>query len=328
MEEDEGDEYEHDEGDDEGEVEEEDGVDDDDEQKENADRKVWVKEEVRDGSSDDEEGGDDPSAPSTSRRKRKGPPDDGLVKIRVEVTGEINQKAYNVNKTHVMGEFLGKPKHRPRKKGEEAEVGVATGLAWTEFGGELLETEIGVMRGKGKLTLTGQLGDVMQESARAAVSYLRSRADLLGVDPDFNENYDLHVHVPEGAIPKDGPSAGITMATSLISALTELPVRKDLAMTGEVTLRGKVLPVGGIKDKVLAAFRAGITEVILPHENEKDLEDIPEEVREVLEIHLVESMDDVLRLALEGEITPLPQADGKLAEAGKEPSSSSDGLAH
>jgi len=228
----------------------------------------------------------------------------------------------------LVSEFLGKPKYRPRKKGEQAEVGVATGLAWTEFGGELLETEIGVMRGKGKLTLTGQLGDVMQESARAAVSYLRSRADMLGVDPDFNETKDLHVHVPEGAIPKDGPSAGITMATSLISALTGLPVRKDLAMTGEVTLRGKVLPVGGIKDKVLAAFRAGITEVILPHDNEKDLEDIPEEVREVLEFHLVESMDDVLRIALDGEITPLPQADGKLAEASKEPPAGSDGLAH
>ena len=276
--------------------------------------------------SDAEDAGDDDKADAKDKAKAAKKAAEARAERRKEVAKEAMEEVTVT--PDLVGEFLGKPKHRPRKKGEEAEVGVATGLAWTEFGGELLETEIGVMRGKGKLTLTGQLGDVMQESARAAVSYLRSRADLLGVDPDFNENYDLHVHVPEGAIPKDGPSAGITMATSLISALTELPVRKDLAMTGEVTLRGKVLPVGGIKDKVLAAFRAGITEVILPHENEKDLEDIPEEVREVLEIHLVESMDDVLRLALEGEITPLPQADGKLAEAGKEPSSSSDGLAH
>jgi len=224
--------------------------------------------------------------------------------------------------------FLGKPRYRPRRKSEQAEVGVSTGLAWTEAGGELLETEIGVMRGKGKLTLTGQLGDVMQESARAAVSYLRSRADLLGVDPDFNESNDLHVHVPEGAIPKDGPSAGITMATALVSALTEIPVRKDLAMTGEITLRGKVLPVGGIKDKVLAAFRAGINELILPKENEKDLEDIPQEVRDVLNVHLVESMDEVLRFALEGEITPLTQGEGKLAEPSAKPPVGSDSLAH
>ena len=179
------------------------------------------------------------------------------------------------------------------------EIGVATGLAWTEVGGELLETEVGLMKGKGKLILTGKLGEVMQESARAAVSYLRSRADVLGIDPDFNEQLDIHIHVPEGAIPKDGPSAGITMATALVSALTEMPVRKDIAMTGEITLRGKVLPVGGIKDKVLAAFRAGITEMILPQENEKDLEDIPAEVRGVMEVHLVESMDEVLRLALD-----------------------------
>jgi ATP-dependent Lon protease len=184
------------------------------------------------------------------------------------------------------------------------------------------------MRGKGKLTLTGQLGDVMQESARAAVSYLRSRTDLLGVDPEFNENRDLHIHVPEGAIPKDGPSAGITMATALVSALAAIPVRKDVAMTGEITLRGKVLPVGGIKDKVLAAYRAGITEVILPLENEKDLEEIPDEVREVLDVHLVESMDEVLRFALDGEITPLPASDGKLSEASSEPPVGSDSLAH
>jgi len=225
-------------------------------------------------------------------------------------------------------EFLGKRKYRPRRKKEKSEIGVATGLAWTEVGGEILETEIGTMKGKGKLTLTGKLGDVMQESARAAVSYLRSRADLLGVDPEFNDTMDLHIHVPEGAIPKDGPSAGITMATSLVSALTHIPVRKDVAMTGEITLRGKVLPVGGIKDKVLAAFRAGITEVLLPRENEKDLEEIPAEVMDVLEVHLIESMDEVLAIALDGEITPLPKTEGKFEKASSEPSMGSDSVAH
>ncbi len=229
----------------------------------------------------------------------------------------------------MVGELLGKAKHRARRKLEESEIGVATGLAWTQSGGELLETEIGLMKGKGKLTLTGKLGEVMQESARAAVSYLRSRADLLGIDPEFNENTDLHVHVPEGAIPKDGPSAGITMATALVSALTRIPVRKDVAMTGEVTLRGKVLPVGGIKDKVLAAYRAAITEVILPSENEKDLEEIPEEVRKDLNFHLVGSMDEVLRVALDGVVVPLPKAGGKFGEATSEPPPvESDSLAH
>jgi ATP-dependent Lon protease len=227
-----------------------------------------------------------------------------------------------------VGQFLGKPKYRPRRKLESSETGVATGLAWTEAGGALLETEVGQMKGKGKLTLTGKLGEVMQESARAAVSYLRGRADVLGVDPEFNENTDLHIHVPEGAIPKDGPSAGITMATALVSALTGIPVRKDVAMTGEITLRGKVLPVGGIKDKVLAAFRAGITEVILPKENEKDLEEIPAEVRDVLDVHLVESMDDVLRLALDGELGLMAKGEGKFTEATPKPPVGSDSLAH
>jgi ATP-dependent Lon protease len=228
-------------------------------------------------------------------------------------------------------ELLGKARFRPRRKNQESEIGVSTGLAWTEVGGELLETEVGLMKGKGKLTLTGKLGDVMQESARAAVSYLRSRAHLLGIDPDFNETIDMHIHVPEGAIPKDGPSAGITMATALISAITKVPVRKDVAMTGEITLRGKVLPVGGIKDKILAAYRADITEVILPKENEKDLEEIPQEVRDVLDFHLVESMDEVLRLALDGNPMPLPASGdlgtGELATASTEPAGS-DPLAH
>jgi ATP-dependent Lon protease len=227
-----------------------------------------------------------------------------------------------------IGELLGKERFRARRKNQESEVGVATGLAWTEVGGELLETEVGLMPGKGKLTLTGKLGEVMQESARAAVSYLRSRSELFGIDADFNENMDLHLHVPEGAIPKDGPSAGITMATALVSALSKVAVRKDVAMTGEITLRGKVLPVGGIKDKVLAAYRGGITEVILPKENEKDLEEIPPEVRELLEVHLVESMDEVLRHALDGQVSPLPKAKGKFKEAPSEPPVGSDSLAH
>jgi ATP-dependent Lon protease len=228
-----------------------------------------------------------------------------------------------------ISDYLGQVRFRPRRKNEESEMGVATGLAWTEVGGELLETEVGLMRGKGKLTLTGKLGEVMQESARAAVSYLRSRADLLGIDPEFNESIDIHLHVPEGAIPKDGPSAGITMATALISALTKIPVRKDVAMTGEITLRGKVLPVGGIKDKVLAAYRGGINEVILPRENQKDLDEIPTEVRELLEFHLVESMDEVLRLALDGTISPFTKTpQGKYEEASSEPPVGSDSMAH
>jgi ATP-dependent Lon protease len=241
-------------------------------------------------------------------------------KIARRVVKEGDALALKVT-PEMISEFLGKPKFRPRRKNQESEVGVATGLAWTEVGGELLETEIGLMPGKGKLILTGKLGEVMQESARAAVTYTRSRADLFGVDPDFNDSIDVHVHVPEGAIPKDGPSAGITMATALVSALTKVAVRKDVAMTGEITLRGKVLPVGGIKDKVLAAFRGGLTEVILPRENEKDVEEIPAEVRGAMEIHYVESMDDVLRLALDGTLSPLPKREGKLIEATTEPQS-------
>ena len=194
--------------------------------------------------------------------------------------------------------------------------------------GELLETEVGLMKGSGKLILTGKLGEVMQESARAAVSYLRSRADTFGIDPEFSEKYDLHIHVPEGAIPKDGPSAGITMATALVSALTRLPVRNDLAMTGEITLRGKVLPVGGIKDKALAAFRAGIHEVILPRENEKDLDDIPAEVRQLLRVHFVESMDEVLALSLVGELAWQHRNEGEFEATPPEPPPGSGSLAH
>jgi ATP-dependent Lon protease len=213
-------------------------------------------------------------------------------------------------------ELLGKAKYRSHQIQDKAEIGLTTGLAWTEVGGEILTTEVALARGKGNLTLTGKLGDVMQESARAALSYVRSRAEMFGLDPDFHASMDIHVHVPEGAIPKDGPSAGITMATALLSAVTKIPVHRDVAMTGEITLRGKVLPVGGVKDKILAADRAGITKVILPSENERDLEDIPADVRERMEFYLVESMDEVVNLALDGTIVPLA-AKEKLPEPEK-----------
>src|SRR3984893_13034965 len=197
-------------------------------------------------------------------------------------------------------DFRGKTRFRKRLKGDVSEVGIATGLAWTEAGGEILMTETSLLKGKGNLTLTGSLGEVMQESARAAVSYVRSRAEMYDADPNFHEKFDIHIHVPEGAIPKDGPSAGITMAVSLFSAVTKIPVLKDVAMTGEITLRGKVLPVGGIKDKMLAAFRAGIPTVILSAENDKDLDDLPEEIRTEMEFHLVSNMDEVMKVAMEG----------------------------
>ena len=210
-----------------------------------------------------------------------------------------------------VGELLGKPRFRITRAGERSEVGVATGLAWTEVGGEILPTEVSLMRGKGTLTLTGQLGDVMQESARAALSYVRARAVQLPLPSDFFDQRDIHVHVPEGAIPKDGPSAGITMAMALLSAVAGVAVRQDLAMTGEITLRGKVLPVGGIKDKVLAAFRAGIREVILPAENEKDLEDIPEDVRSTMHFQLVKEMDEVIAVALDGTLPAVAESEPK-----------------
>ncbi|HSP17036.1 MAG TPA: endopeptidase La [Thermoanaerobaculia bacterium] len=213
-------------------------------------------------------------------------------------------------------ELLGKAKFRSQQIHDKAEIGLATGLAWTEVGGEILSTEVALSRGKGNLTLTGKLGDVMQESARAALSYVRSRAELFGLDPDFHASLDIHIHVPEGAIPKDGPSAGITMATALLSAVTKIPVHRDIAMTGEITLRGKVLPVGGVKDKILAAVRAGITRVVLPADNERDLEEIPADVREKMEFHLVESMDEVVAVALDGTIVPLA-AKAKLTEPEK-----------
>jgi ATP-dependent Lon protease len=207
--------------------------------------------------------------------------------------------------------FLGPPRYRFGLAEKTDEVGVATGLAWTEVGGDVLSVEVSIMRGKGNLMLTGHLGDVMRESAQAGYTYIRSRAGELGIPEDFHEKQDVHIHVPEGAIPKDGPSAGITMATALASALSGRPVRREVAMTGEITLRGRVLPVGGVKEKVLAAHRAGVKTVILPEENRKDLEEIPRHVRRRLRFVFVKNMDEVLQEAL------LPAAQKPPAETGE-----------
>jgi ATP-dependent Lon protease len=210
--------------------------------------------------------------------------------------------------SETVSEFLGPYKFRDLQADKKNEVGATVGLAWTEVGGTILTTEAAVMEGKGKLQTTGKLGDVMQESAHAAMSYVRSRAHLLGLPRDFYRNVDIHVHVPEGAIPKDGPSAGITIATSICSALTNIPVRCDLAMTGEITVRGRVLPIGGLKEKVMAAHRQGIYELVLPKDNEKDLPDIPENIRKQMKLKFVTSMDEVLKIALERELVALPLA--------------------
>ena len=197
-------------------------------------------------------------------------------------------------------DLLGRPKVHPEHKAREDQVGVATGMYYTPVGGDIMFVEASVMRGKGELVLTGQLGDVMKESARAALTYAKSHADQLGIHEEAFAGTDVHVHVPAGAIPKDGPSAGVTMATALVSALSRRPVRHDLAMTGEITLRGRVLPIGGVKEKVLGAVRAGISTIVLPKENAADLEDLPGDVRSSLEVHLVEDLDEVLTLALRG----------------------------
>jgi ATP-dependent Lon protease len=219
----------------------------------------------------------------------------------------LDSKLKKINVTsRNLDDYLGVKRFRYGVAEEKAEVGQVTGLAWTEVGGELLRIESTLMPGKGRLTQTGQLGDVMQESVQAAMTVVRSRAAQLGIDPGFHQTFDAHIHVPEGATPKDGPSAGIAMCTALVSALTKIPVRADVAMTGEITLRGKVLPIGGLKEKLLAAHRGGIKTVLIPDENEKDLVDIPKAILKKLEVHPVSTIDEVLEHALTETPEPLP----------------------
>jgi ATP-dependent Lon protease len=223
-----------------------------------------------------------------------------------------------------LGTYAGVKRFRYGLAEENDTIGLTTGLAWTEVGGELLSIEAVVLPGKGKTQITGKLGDVMQESIQAALSYVRSRSTQFGLKPSLFERKDIHIHVPEGAIPKDGPSAGITMCTSIVSVLTGIPVRKDIAMTGEVTLRGNVLPIGGLKEKLLAAHRGGVKTVIIPYDNEKDLAEIPDNVTKGLTIIPVKHVDEVLRLALSTELQPIEYSED---ETGKEILTSSETLA-
>jgi ATP-dependent Lon protease len=210
---------------------------------------------------------------------------------------ELNKKLIRVNEKN-LSDYLGKERYHFEAMNEHDEVGVARGLAWTSVGGETLSVEVNVMPGSGKVELTGKLGDVMKESALAAISYIRSNSETLGIKDDFYKTKDIHIHVPEGAVPKDGPSAGITMATAAVSALTGTPVRNDIAMTGEITLRGRVLPIGGLKEKSLAAYRAGIRDIIIPEKNTPDIDDVPRDIRKKLNFITAESMDTVLENAL------------------------------
>ncbi|MDA3832399.1 MAG: endopeptidase La, partial [Spirochaetales bacterium] len=212
--------------------------------------------------------------------------------VKSKTIGSLNVTSKSVNK------FLGPPRFKVSQIDDKNQIGLVTGLAWTQVGGELLCIETLIMPGKGALITTGKLGDVMKESAQAAVSYVRSRAKRLMIEDKFYKKYDIHIHVPEGAIPKDGPSAGITICTSIVSALTKKPVHRDIAMTGEITLRGRILPIGGLKEKILAAHRGGIKKVIIPKENEKDIKDIPSLILKQIDIVPVEHMDDVLSHAL------------------------------
>jgi ATP-dependent Lon protease len=245
----------------------------------------------------------------------------GVRNLEREIGNVCRKVARKVVKdaTHVeaitaesLKDLLGVARYRDSQVQEKSEIGLVTGLAWSEMGGSILQVEVQVLDGKGKMTATGQLGDVMQESTQAALTYIRSRSHHLGLAKDFYRNIDIHIHVPEGAIPKDGPSAGIALATALASALTKIEVRRDIAMTGEITLRGKVLPIGGLKEKLLAAHRAGIFEAILPADNKKDLADLPELIKSTMKLHFVEQMDEVLEIAL---VTKLPKLTEEIPEA-------------
>lgn len=231
----------------------------------------------------------------------------GLERQIASICRKVTKQIVSKEKDHVkvgaeeVESYLGKRKFRYGMAETENQIGVATGLAYTTVGGDTLQIEVSLSAGKGKLQLTGKLGDVMKESAQTALSFVRARAESLGIDPNFHESHDIHIHVPEGAVPKDGPSAGITIATALVSALTKRPIRREVGMTGEITLRGRVLPIGGIKEKTLSAHRAGLKTIILPLDNERDLEDIPETIREELTFKLVSQADEALEIALEGE---------------------------
>src|SRR3954466_10810542 len=222
---------------------------------------------------------------------------------KAERAEKASDKVVSINSKN-LDKFLGVRRFRYGKAEEENRIGHVTGLAWTEVGGELLTIEAAVVPGKGKLQHTGQLGEVMQESIQAAMTVVRSRANVLGIDPDFYQKHDVHLHMPEGATPKDGPSAGIGMCTALVSALTKIPVRSDVAMTGEITLRGEVLPIGGLKEKLLAAHRGGITTVMIPVDNEKDLTEIPDNIKGKLDIRPVKWIDEVFEIALASQPTP------------------------
>ncbi|TBR39689.1 MULTISPECIES: endopeptidase La [Dyella] len=228
-------------------------------------------------------------------------------KAKTKTPGKVVVNSANLD------QYLGVRRFDFGRKEQQNEVGLVTGLAWTQVGGDLLSIEASVVSGKGRLVHTGQLGDVMKESIQAALSVVRARAERLGIEPDFHEKLDIHIHVPEGATPKDGPSAGIAMCTALVSALTKVPVRSEVAMTGEITLRGRVLPIGGLKEKLLAAHRGGITTVIIPDENKKDLADIPSNITSSLDIHPVRWIDEVLDIALERPLQPLAKKDGEPA---------------
>lgn len=216
---------------------------------------------------------------------------------KIIVSGE--KKRVTLNAKTLM-DLLGKHRYRYGQAEEENQIGVATGLAYTSVGGDTLQIEVSLTPGKGKIQLTGKLGDVMKESAQTALTFVRSLTEQLGVDTDYFEQHDLHIHVPEGAVPKDGPSAGITIATAIVSAITNKPIKREVGMTGEITLRGRVLPIGGLKEKSLSAHRAGLTTVILPKDNERDIDDIPETIREQLTFKLVSQAEEVLALALDG----------------------------